>query len=217
MSSAMMMGQFTGKMKTWQQMVRIAEGIDSEMIENQRKARWFRVKRDGVIRRFQTRGAIYEQNANEFVFYVDAVKLLEKNGFDATYNFYAKSDGAWALSNLESALDAGEAVMVSIYQDNLYRQLYGLPVAPGLRDGNHAIVVLGVNETQGLVYLNDSALTGQGTIRLGDNGKKFPMKSGQGITVSLSQFISVWQASRYVTVTAVPSSTAAAQALPAAA
>lgn len=215
MSSAMMMGQFTGKMKTWRQMVRIAEGIDSEMIEDQRKPGWFTVERDGVIRRVQRRGAIYENDLNQYVFYVDAVKLLDKNGFDATFNFYAKSDGDWALSNLESALDDGKAVMVSIYQDNLYRQLYKEPVAPGLRDGNHAIVVLGVNETQGLVYLNDSALTGTGTIKV--NGKEFAMKSGQGITVSLSAFMSVWQAGGYVTVTAVPSPATAAQALPAAA
>jgi hypothetical protein len=127
------------------------------------------------------------------VYYVDAVKLLELNGIEADYTQYTKGQGQLALDQMTAALGAGQGVIVGVNNNILYngyanvldlpRNLY--PVGNGIVQSNHAVIVLSVDLTKNVVYLNDSAL-----------------KNGQGFAVPLDEFMKAWQTGGYTTVTA---------------
>lgn len=122
----------------------------------------------------------------------DVVKLLNMNGVNADWTTYLKSQGDVAMDAMTAALSQQQGVMVSLASNvtwNAYlRKFYGRDVIPpgdqGVRS-DHVVVVISVNLTKKIVYLNDSAL---------DNG--------QGLPVPLDDFMKAWQYSDYSLITA---------------
>lgn len=132
-------------------------------------------------------------------FSADVITLLNKFGINADYTTYLKTEGSLALDNMTAALDQGQSVIVSVNNKVIYdawnKQFLGENWArfrDGLDVSNHAVTVLSVNMTKGVVYLNDSAL-----------------RNGQGLAVPLDQFMKAWETGNFSLTTAERDSSAA--------
>lgn len=125
-------------------------------------------------------------------YYVDALKLLDEYGVSADMTRFTSSQSDLALDTLNNALSAEQAVMVAVSSDVIwtaYSRKYFGSLMPGREPGinpnsDHAVVVISVDATKNVVYLNDSAL-----------------KSGQGFPIPLEEFMRAWQASNYMLIT----------------
>ena len=130
-------------------------------------------------------------------FYADAVTLLNMYNLNADYVSYLKNDGNQALNGLTTALSQGQGVIVSVHNNTIYNAYANTYFREWAQDNplfpngsepvrtNHGVVVLGVDLTKNVVYLNDSAL-----------------RKGQGLPIPLDTFMEAWQYSNYGTVTA---------------
>ena len=141
--------------------------------------------------------------------FVDAVTLLGVYDIDAQVTEYSRGQGKLAMDALKSSLSEGHGVIVNIHNETAYagygaeyfgssKSPWGSTVNPISLEtwGNHAVIVLEVDERHGMVYLNDSA----------------PVR-GQGLPVPLAAFMRAWQASRFQTITARPAAAAVAPQL----
>lgn len=126
----------------------------------------------------------------------DVVTLLNMYDLNADYVTYLKNDGNQALVGLTTALSQGQGVIVSVHNNTIYNAYVntyfseytrGALLFPNKTEpvSNHAVVVLGVDLTKNVVYLNDSA-----------------WQKGQGLPIPLDTFMKAWQYSGYGTVTA---------------
>lgn len=129
----------------------------------------------------------------------DVITLLNKFGINADYTTYLKTEGALALDNMTAALSQNQSVIVSVNNKLIYdawnKQYFGDDWAwyEGSTDKpNHAVTVLSVNMTKGVVYINDSA-----------------PKQGQGLAVPLDQFMKAWETGSFALTTAERGSGAA--------
>ncbi len=122
----------------------------------------------------------------------DAVKLLNMNGVNADWTTYLKSQGDVALDAMTAALSQNQGVIVAVASNviwNAYTRKYFNETRrqprPGGVTSDHAVVVLSVDMTKGVVYINDSAL-----------------ENGQGFPIPLDEFKKAWQYSSYSLITA---------------
>ena len=131
----------------------------------------------------------------DWVWASDAVQLMETHGVKTTTVYYTKTQEQRALDTVEAALTQGKSVIVSIN---------GTVTSAKIGEDKvwtteHQAVLLGINVTKNLVYLNDGA-----------------NPAGQNLTMSIEDFLDAWQVSRYTAVIA-ELAPATAQALPRAA
>lgn len=123
----------------------------------------------------------------------DVVGLLNMNGLNADYTTYLKGEDELAKANLIAALNQQQGVIVGVNNAVVYnaytRQYFGQDQTWYPEDANpqlnHAVVVLSVNLTKGVVYLNDSA-----------------PPHGQGLAVPIDEFMKAWKTGGFATVTA---------------
>jgi hypothetical protein len=158
-AAAMVIGQLTGIMPTLKQMIAEASVTDSVDIENAKMYRGLGV----------------------WVKYKDGDQLLENHGIAVTGYFYTKDQGGLALTNLETALAQGKSAIVYVAGKTV--STYDGAVWTNTK---HAATVIGIDTTNGMVYLNDGGLP---------NG-------GQNLTVPLADFMTAWQSDLYTTVIA---------------
>lgn len=111
----------------------------------------------------------------------DAVQLLETHGVKVNTVSFSKSQGAQAWNSVVDALSSGKSVIVAI------NGLVG-----SSREGNtqqwtveHQVVLVGINISKDVVYLNDGA---------------YPLGGGQNMTMSIDDFRDAWANSRYTAV-----------------
>ncbi|MCV7174167.1 C39 family peptidase [Mycolicibacterium sphagni] len=159
MAAAMVISALTGQTVTAQSIVDEAMNTDS-------------VARPG-------RAMYLGPGTGDWVWASDAVQLMENHGLKVTTVYYTKSQEQRALDTVESALSQGKSVIVSIN---------GTVVTTGDADQGawtteHQAVLLGINITKNLVYLNDGA-----------------NPQGQNLTMSIEDFLDAWQASRYTAI-----------------
>lgn len=95
------------------------------------------------------------------------VQLLEHYGVDAEAT-------TGTLDDLRASLDAGDDVIIGLDADDLYGQ-GDAPFADDLVSG-HAVVITGIDDEAGLVYINDPG---------------FP--DGAGVAISIEAFEDAWQ------------------------
>ncbi len=122
----------------------------------------------------------------------DLVKLLNMNGVNADWTRYLKSQGNVAMETMTSALNQNQGVIVQVASNviwNAYTRKYfnetrRQPGPNGVQT-DHFVVVLSVDMTKKVVYLNDSAY-----------------RNGQGFPVPLDEFMKAWQYSDYSLITA---------------
>lgn len=184
MSSAQLIGQLTGAMPDPNDIIREASQIDSKTYT---KGRFFsNLWNKQVVRS----GAIYDPLNDEYVYYDDAMKLLENHGITSTATYYTPDQGDRALADLTASLADGKAVMVSIHGRVTASIVRNWSRPGGFLVGNHAVTVLGIDTTNRIVYINDTALVG-----------------GQGLALSYDDFLSAWKPSRYLMVAAELAST----------
>jgi hypothetical protein len=170
MAAAMVISAITGQTVTAQNIIDEAMNTDS-------------VARPG-------RAMYLGTDTYDWVWATDAVQLMENHGVKVTTVFYTKSQEQRALNTVETALSQGKSVIVSIN---------GTVVSSNTSSQEqwtteHQAVLLGINITKNLVYLNDGA-----------------HPQGQNLTMSIEDFLDAWQASRYTAIIA-ESAPAAAQA-----
>ncbi|WBP93188.1 hypothetical protein O6072_18495 [Mycolicibacterium neoaurum] len=129
----------------------------------------------------------------------DVITLLNRFGINADYTTYLKNEGSLALDNMTAALEQGQSVIVSVNNKLIYdawnTQYFGAGREwyRGTTDQpNHAVTVLSVNMTKGVVYINDSA-----------------PRQGQGLAVPLDQFMKAWETGNFSLTTAERDSSAA--------
>ncbi len=122
----------------------------------------------------------------------DALKLLNMNGVNADWTTYLKGEGDVAMDAMTAALSQNQGVIVSVASNviwNAYTRRYfdRTTFQPGPRgvQRDHDVVVISVDLTKKVVFINDSA-----------------MRNGQGFPVPLDEFMKAWQYSGYSTVTA---------------
>ncbi|MGU3501188.1 hypothetical protein [Mycobacterium sp. C31M] len=122
----------------------------------------------------------------------DVVTLLNKFGINADHTTYLKTEGSLALDNMTAALSQKQSVIVTVNNKLIYdawnKQYFGENWGwyDGVSDkANHAVTVLSVNMTKGVVYINDSA-----------------PRQGQGLAVPLDQFMKAWQVASFDLTTA---------------
>jgi hypothetical protein len=100
--------------------------------------------------------ALYDPNAGTDL--RDAPALLATYGVQASYTDDSTATGggpATGLSALESELASGHQVIVSVDAETVWNSVAGTTSADsGVAD--HAVVVTGIDTTNGVVYLNDS-------------------------------------------------------------
>ncbi|WP_431234076.1 C39 family peptidase [Mycolicibacterium psychrotolerans] len=191
-STAMVIGQLKGAggMPTWSDIVQEAKDTPSYSSERNSGSVWSKLLKKYVART----GNIYDPVADEYVYYVDSMALMENHGVDATMTTFTKSQGDLALASLKSALTTN-SVLVAVNNRIWAEAIGGAHSARRFGTANHAITVLGINETKDVIYINDSGGTG-----------------GQGLAVSLDGFMEAWQRGQYLSVSArlaAPSSQAA--------
>jgi Peptidase_C39 like family len=111
----------------------------------------------------------------------DAVQLLENHGIEVSTVYYTKSQDQRAWNGIVTALTQGKSVIVAINGK-----------VGSSREGNeevwtvqHQVVLVGINVTKNLVYLNDGA---------------YPLGGGQNLTMSIPDFMDAWQESRYTAI-----------------
>ncbi|BBY64058.1 C39 family peptidase [Mycolicibacterium helvum] len=117
----------------------------------------------------------------DWVWATDAVQLMETHGIKVTTVYYTKSQEQRALDTIETALSQGKSVIVSIDGKVISSNTSNQEVWTT----EHQAVLLGINITKNLVYLNDGA-----------------NPAGQNLTMSLEDFLDAWQASRYTAIIA---------------
>ncbi|MGV0993949.1 MAG: C39 family peptidase [Mycobacterium sp.] len=184
MSTAMVIGQLTGEMPEGDQIVAEAERTPS-VFPNYAS---FIQKVKGVAVERTRNGMIYKEVNDEYVYYADSLQILYNHKITASATYYTNAQSVRALSDLESALDAGESVIVSI--NSKIRDTFVNP--PGSYTGgtvsaNHAVTVLAVNVTKRLVYINDTALDAT---------------KGNYLTLSYDDFVKAWKPGQYTLITA---------------
>lgn len=161
MSAAMVISALTGQTVTAQSIVDEAMNTDS-------------VARPG-------RAMYLGAGSGDWAWPTDAVQLLENHGIKVTTVFFTKSQQQRALDTIESALSQGKSVIVSINSN---------VVSVGdesqeVWTTEHQAVLLGINITKNVVYLNDGA-----------------NPQGQSLTMSIEDFLDAWQTTRYTAVIA---------------
>ncbi len=117
----------------------------------------------------------------DWVWASDAVQLMETHGLKVRTVYYTKSQQQRALNTVETALSQGNSVIVSISGKVISSNPTSLE--PWVTE--HQAVLLGINVTKNLVYLNDGA-----------------NPAGQNLTMSIEDFLDAWQASRYTAIIA---------------
>ncbi len=88
----------------------------------------------------------------------DAPALLETYGVQASYtddSTAASGGAATGISALESELAAGHQVIASVDAETVWNSVAGTD-SPDAGVADHAVVVTGIDSTNGVVYLNDS-------------------------------------------------------------
>ncbi len=188
-STAMVIGQLKGAggMPTWSDIVQEAKDTPSYLSARSSGSVW----KDLLNRYIPRTGNIYDPVADEYVYYVDSMALMENHGVDATMTTYTKSQGDLALANLKTALTTN-SVLVAVNNRIWAEAIGGSHSARRFGTANHAITVLGINETKDVIYINDSGGTG-----------------GKGLAVPLDGFMEAWQRGQYLSVSgrlAAPSS-----------
>ncbi|WP_319428922.1 C39 family peptidase [Mycobacterium sp. RTGN5] len=118
---------------------------------------------------------------SDYVWAPDAYQLAENHGIKMTTTYYNLNQGRQAFNALESALAQGKSVIVTITGPTT-------SVAdPGPQAiEQHPVVLLAIDITNDVVYLNDGALPA----------------GGQKLTMPLDKFIDTWRTSFYSTTTA---------------
>lgn len=176
MSSAGIIGQLTGVMPTQQEILELAWSTPSDVYPGQAV-----FEGDGDVP-----GKHWGTNS------VDVLKLLNLKNIDADATTFLKSQGQLALETMTAALADNQGVLVSVNSDLVYKAFentYVTPEAyrrpPGTLTSNHMVIVLSVNTTKNVVYLNDSAST-----------------AGQGMPVPLDKFLDAWQTGGHNLITA---------------
>ncbi len=120
-------------------------------------------------------------NTYDWVAANDVVQLMETHGLKTTTFSYAPSQEQRALNTAETALSQGKSVIVSIT---------GSVISSNTSSDEewttqHQAVVLGIDITKDLVYLNDGA-----------------NPNGQNLTMSIGDFLDAWRDSGYTTIIA---------------
>jgi hypothetical protein len=122
----------------------------------------------------------------------DAVKLLNMNGVNADWATFLKGQGDVAMDTMTSALGQNQGVIVALSSNviwNAYTRRYfdetRRQPGPNGVQSDHSVVVLSVDMTKRVVYINDSAL-----------------QNGQGFPIPLDDFMKAWQYSDYSLITA---------------
>ncbi len=126
MSVAGVVGQISGQMPSEQQIIDVAQKTPS--VAEQGKTVYTDTQGDGVDTR-------------------DIGVLLAHYGIHATTSEDAK--GQAALSALEDALNSRHAVMIAVSSATIWE-------GHQANDGDHEVVVIGVDATNGVAHLNDS-------------------------------------------------------------
>lgn len=176
MASAGIIGQLTGVMPTQQEILEQAWSTPSDVYAGQSI-----FEGDGDVP-----GKHWGTNQ------VDVLKLLNLNGLDADVTTFLKSQRQLALDTLTASLADQQGVMVSVNADTVWKAYENtffhpdryVPPASTLRS-DHMVIVLSVNTTKNLVYINDSAWEG-----------------GQGLPVPLDKFLDAWQTGGHTMITA---------------
>jgi hypothetical protein len=120
-------------------------------------------------------------DTSDWVWASDAVQLMETHGLKVRTVYYTKTQEQRALNTIETALSQGNSVIVSISG----KVVSSNTSTPEQWVTEHQAVLLGINVTKNLVYLNDGA-----------------NPAGQNLTMSLEDFLDAWQASRYTAIIA---------------
>jgi hypothetical protein len=107
---------------------------------------------------------------------------METHGLKVRTVYYTKSQQQRALDTIETALSQGNLVIVSI-SGKVISSNTTSDQEPWTTE--HQAVLLGINITKNLVYLNDGA-----------------NPQGQNLTMSIEDFLDAWQASRYTAIIA---------------
>ena len=189
MSTAMVIGQLTGKMPS--QAAIVAEAERTPSVFPNYKSYLDEVEGpNGLVTSVQrTRnGMIYKQVNDEYVYYADSLQILYNHNITATATYYTDAQSARALTDLEAALHENDSVIVSI-NSWVRNAMIWKPGAftGGNSNANHAVTVLAVNVTKREVYINDTAL---------DQVK------GNYLTLSYDDFLKAWKPGRYTLITA---------------
>jgi hypothetical protein len=181
-STAMVIGQLKGAdgMPTWAEIVKEAKDTPSYLPARSQGTVWSDLQQRYVPRT----GNIYDPLGDEYVYYVDSMQLFENHGIDATMTTYTSSQGDLALASLETALNTS-SVFVPVNNRIWAEAKGGAHSSRRFGLANHAITVLGINETKGVIYINDSGGTG-----------------GKGLAVPLDKFMEAWQRGQYLSVSA---------------
>ncbi|GAY14145.1 hypothetical protein [Mycobacterium sp. shizuoka-1] len=181
-STAMVIGQLKGEdgMPTWAEIVQDARDTPSYLPARGQGSVWKDLQKRWVPRT----GNIYDPLGDEYVYYVDSMQLFEKHGVDATMTTYTSSQGDLALANLKAALNTS-SVFVPVNNVIWAEAIGGAHTPRRFGLANHAITVLGINETKDVIYINDSGGTG-----------------GKGLAVPLDKFMEAWQRGQYLTMSA---------------
>ncbi|MGX9790567.1 Ig-like domain-containing protein [Mycobacterium sp. MMS18-G62] len=142
MSTAMVIGQLTGKMPTENEI--ITEAMNTDSVVNEGKKMYL------------------GPTSPTGVDIKDAVKLLENHGITATTTELEKTEGAKALKNLTAALSQGKSVMVGVHGATIWNAVENEPPTEGTLQADHQVVVIAVDLKNRFVYLNDSGFAEQG-------------------------------------------------------
>jgi hypothetical protein len=126
MSVAGVVGQVTGQMPSEQQIIEVAQNTPS--VAEHGKTVYTDTEGDGVDTR-------------------DVGVLLAHYGIHATTSEDAKGEAA--LGALETALGSRHAVMIAVSSATIWEGHHP-------KDGDHEVVVIGVDATNGVAHLNDS-------------------------------------------------------------
>lgn len=176
MASAGLIGQLTGVMPTQQEILELAWSTPSDVYAGQSI-----FEGDGDVP-----GKHWGTNQ------VDVLKLLNLNGLDADVTTFLKSQRQLALDTLNASLADKQGVMVSVnanlvwkaFENNYFKADEYRPPAHTLRS-DHMVIVLSVNTSKNVVYINDSA-----------------WQTGQGLPVPLDKFLDAWQTGGHTMITA---------------
>lgn len=120
-------------------------------------------------------------DTNDWVWATDSVQLMETHGLKVSTVYYTKSQQQRAWSGLVAGLNDGKLVIVAI-SGKVGSSIEG---NTEVWNTEHQAVLLGINVTKNLVYLNDGA---------------YPEGGGQNMTMSITDFLDAWETSRYTAI-----------------
>lgn len=176
MASAGLIGQLTGVMPTKQEILEQAWSTPSDIYAGQSI--------------FEGDGDVPGKHWGTST--VDVLKLLNLNGLDADVTTFLKSQRQLALDTLNASLADKQGVIVSVNADMVWKahentffhpERYTPPNSTMRSD--HMVIVLSVNTSKNVVYINDSA-----------------WETGQGLPVPLDKFLDAWQTGGHTMITA---------------